>query len=292
MKPAECSLLVAIPRTEREYSAAIGRGSDFLKENKFGPEDWERYEGFVRPIFSVCEESKSLGANLVYSADLGDLSKATRSSGAVTIVAHMRSSTLRSEDIVDARAMLTRARSGSEPEFQAVRAVGKELPSLDTARDAINLLITKSLSVSADTTKSSYAEAERLRRQSMTAMGILRFDLLKFEELFGSSILRPSQVVEFASKMVNGAEFVDAIDPSFRGFLDLSLCSSAPLGALIGRSRPFLRGNIGVGKKATFAEAGVVLFMLTMKLMSGTPPSDSKGLTYREAKEKMVESLR
>lgn len=289
MKSSECSLLLALPLTESQYDRAIGRDSDFLRTNRYGAADWSRYEQIAKSIRSVCKECADLEVGVVYDARSEDLTEATRTQQVVAVVAHMRYDLLRAENVIDAGGFQDRVDSGMEPEFQFVRTLFHNRPSFESRLAVVNWLIKKTLYDFSVPEESSWPEAERLLRQAPETLSMLRFDLLRFESLFGPAIVRPAKVVELSSGMVTGPDFETAIHASFRGFLDLSLCHSMPLGSLIGHRRPGLKGHIGVGKKTAFAEGAVVMFLLTMMLLN---QRGSDGLSYYEAKTKMIKAAK
>lgn len=260
LTPSDCALAVALPLSRGELLAELGseRPSDFVRgiRARFPATSLATichgYAEEVAMADRVVAEARAHGVTIALRATLADLAALTARFRVVSVLAHAPNPGIAEADILDPRALVEAAQSGSSPDQKRVRrhlrlrglglGSGAATPTAAAIAAILHALLW------------THAAPGARRRGQM--------DRTRVEDAFPRAVAA-APVIELGDGLHSLAAVRGAVARSFDGVLDLSTCTSIVLGEALKRSRDdFL---VLVTKRATHPKLRLLLYQLRMR---------------------------
>jgi len=265
VSPTEIALLLAVPTSKAEFLSTVGH-SDWLGKyfdsdlepvvrDKALESHWaEEYSPFVaEPLQTLCNLALSLNVEVRKQAVLSDLEQCSAAKNVVILFAHWKGPEVLAEDFIqpiDRSRFLERLvndTNGSALVSWLLGALGSgKMPSASIINDLLTrvfhrgsreMSLREALMKSLSTPLSSLTSQDAITvlETTLTQMARRRDEL---NRLF-QGLLKPGNRLELSDRLYSKEEIEAAIDPSFEGILDLTVCTSTTLADYIASQRRY-----------------------------------------------------
>jgi hypothetical protein len=237
MKPRDCALLLAVPISRAELVAAAeraqpgGLGEQLREAVRLNGIDatWTAVRSQLELVADVAAEAGRLGVTVVANTTLDAWSTAITRFMVVTLVAHWRPPTVEPGDIADPESLRSELAASSTGLWRLLRTFDPDIAEPEDYSSAtLARWLTDALAAGGPTSPTSpeagLVEREhRIHGRRQTLEGLL------------PGVFRGGAAVEFADGPRSVPAMLDALDPSVRSVIDLTVCNSALLGEEIRR---------------------------------------------------------
>jgi hypothetical protein len=266
------SLLLGVPVTEEEFISRVPQ-SDWLAGFRYLIDAtdtqsnlqtaWHRHykEEVAAPLATLIRTANELGVSVIQGATLPDIARATSTTPLVIILSHWKGPDVSVDDVIEpiaknhvsvAEAFLERLRTDNTPiaNWIALRlkdsfpeasgdreltTLGRELESAKNQRERLAVILNEAVTAAEVPEENPEECATPIIEMPITTWSKRR-ELL--DQLF-AGLIEPGNRLELFDGLHGKIAIEEVISSDFRGVLDLTTCTSAPLADFIGTKRDY-----------------------------------------------------
>jgi len=271
--------VIGIPLTEQNFQRKLKIGNDgnFASSFAAGVSEqlaWAAYQRVAELVERIASESESLGVTVMRTALLAHLTRATKVFKVVTVVSQWRSALFKETDVRQPDRLFQALQCENSntsavlrsfcPDFQ-FRGAG----SISSIVEALNRAISTGLSFDQNQLGArTQAEATLMQRRAAV------------EETIPAALVG-GPGVEFDDQFHSIVEVVRAIDESFSGVLDLTICNSVMLAQAA--HEKCAEALVLCNEQVTYADFRLPLYLAVIRFLARRPqPYEDANYRVRE----------
>lgn len=272
--------MIGIPLTEQNFlqKVKIGNDGNFASSFAAGVSEqlaWAAYRRVAELVESAVSASEGVGVTVIREALLADLTRATERFKVVTVASQWRSALFKETDVRQPDRLFHALKSEDSAATSALRSFCPDFQfegdgSISSIMEALNSAISTGLSFDQDKLgERTRAEATLVQRRAAVEKTI-------------PTALVGGPGVEFDDGFHSLPEVVEAIDESFSGVLDLTICNSVVLAQAA--HEKCTEALILCNEQVTYADFRLPLYLAVIRLLARRPqPYEDAMYRVREA---------